>query len=275
MQGVGTVLGTLRSVIYVKAGRRSSALRELTFRMQSYADLHTLIKKQIDEGRLLCDRARGTPSLQIKAWIKVSKKCLILMENRVPTLLRGFAGLNFHVEIPDQDVVPDELGEGNRVTLVQKVDEHRWSRSRFRDRRGKAFDFDFRALQRVVDLLELADEKLQIDSAPPGPMLLAEEPGARDTQEMTADKPALPNVGSSALAEAELVAKGPNLGAHRWAKLKPTLDHLGYSKSKWATKAGVDPSVVYGYMAGTSNPNAESRKVLAEAIGLPVDQLPK
>ena len=64
-------------------------------------------------------------------------------------------------------------------------------------------------------------------------------------------------------------------GAERRAVLEPILQQKGYSRSKWATVAGVDPSVVYDYLKGTSNPNPESRKALAEAIGLSVDALPK
>ena len=54
----------------------------------------------------------------------------------------------------------------------------------------------------------------------------------------------------------------------------PILQQKGYTKSKWASVAGVDPSVVYDYVNGNSNPTAESRKALAEAIELPVDELP-
>jgi hypothetical protein len=64
-------------------------------------------------------------------------------------------------------------------------------------------------------------------------------------------------------------------GADRRAVLDPILRRKGYSRSKWANVAGVDPSVVYDYMKGDSNPNPESRKALAEAIELPVDELPQ
>jgi hypothetical protein len=66
-----------------------------------------------------------------------------------------------------------------------------------------------------------------------------------------------------------------NVGADRRAVLGPILQQKGYSRSKWAAAAGVDPSVVYDYLKGISNPNPESRKALAEAIGLSVDALPR
>jgi hypothetical protein len=85
-----------------------------------------------------------------------------------------------------------------------------------------------------------------------------------------------PKPDQSALAEAVPTVDGPNtVGEHRSAVLKPILADKGYTRSKWAKVAGVDPSVVYDYMSGNSNPNAESRKVLADAIGLAVDKLPK
>lgn len=63
-------------------------------------------------------------------------------------------------------------------------------------------------------------------------------------------------------------------GADRRAVLEPILLQKGYSRSRWAYFAGVDVSVVYGYLKGTSNPTPESRKALAGAIGLSVDALP-
>jgi hypothetical protein len=71
-----------------------------------------------------------------------------------------------------------------------------------------------------------------------------------------------------------VVASG-TAGADRRAVLEPILRDKGYSRSRWAYVAGVDPAVVYDYMKGDSNPNPESRKALAGAIGLPVDDLPK
>lgn len=49
----------------------------------------------------------------------------------------------------------------------------------------------------------------------------------------------------------------------------PVLQQKGMSPSRWADRAGVDPSVVYGYLSGKSQPRLENRKALAQAIGLP------
>jgi len=51
------------------------------------------------------------------------------------------------------------------------------------------------------------------------------------------------------------------------------LEEKGMTRSRWATLAGVDPSVVYDYLEGTSNPRADSRKALAEVIGLEPSEL--
>jgi hypothetical protein len=52
------------------------------------------------------------------------------------------------------------------------------------------------------------------------------------------------------------------------------LSDKGLTPNRWAELAGVDPKVVYGYMDGKSNPRADSRKALAEAIGLKPSDLP-
>jgi ribosome-binding protein aMBF1 (putative translation factor) len=57
--------------------------------------------------------------------------------------------------------------------------------------------------------------------------------------------------------------------------VQPHLTRLGWSKAKWASEAGVDPSVVYGYLDGSSDPRPDTRKVLAEALGIEINQLPQ
>jgi hypothetical protein len=164
--------------------------------MESCEDLHALIKKQIDEGRVISDRECGTPSDKIIAWIKVSRRCLIHMENRVPTLLRDFESLNFYFRMPEEDVLPKVLEVGDRVTLLQEPVEDRWSQSWFRDGRDHPIDFDFSALQHAVELLEWAVEKLQLDSAPEAvldlsPKLRATKRSAGNTLKMASDESAL------------------------------------------------------------------------------------
>ena len=108
--------------------------------MQSYADLHALIKKQVREGRVLGDWKSATHSDEINEWIQVSRKCLILMENLIPTLLREFEGLHFHFRVPEEAMFSEVLEEGGGMRTVAKVlkkvvaeGEDRWSQSWFFD----------------------------------------------------------------------------------------------------------------------------------------------
>jgi hypothetical protein len=108
--------------------------------MQSYADLHALIKKQVREGRVLSDWKSATHSDEINEWIQVSRKCLILMENLIPTLLREFEGLHFHFRVPEEAMFSEVLEEGGGMRTVAKVlkkvvaeGEDRWSQSWFFD----------------------------------------------------------------------------------------------------------------------------------------------
>jgi hypothetical protein len=64
-------------------------------------------------------------------------------------------------------------------------------------------------------------------------------------------------------------------GQTREAFVLPRLQKLGMSKNKWATKAGVDPSTVYDYLSGKSNPRPEARKVLAEVLEIEIADLPE
>jgi hypothetical protein len=61
----------------------------------------------------------------------------------------------------------------------------------------------------------------------------------------------------------------------RAAKINPLLKKLGFSRLRWAERAGVNPSVAYGYMDGESMPRNENRKALAEAINCPLDEFPE
>ena len=63
-------------------------------------------------------------------------------------------------------------------------------------------------------------------------------------------------------AKAELQAR------KRMAVLDPILERKGMTKNGWATKAGYDPSVVYDYCNGRSNPRPNTRNDLAKAIGI-------
>jgi hypothetical protein len=132
--------------------------------IQSYSDLHGLIKKQILDGKVISDRKSGTASDTIEEWITMSTRCLAHMEGRVPAL-REVRDLDFYRRIPEEDVISEVVEEEDKSRTVQIVDEDEWSKSWFRDGGDHAIDFNFHALQRAVELLELADEKLQLDSA--------------------------------------------------------------------------------------------------------------
>src|ERR1022692_4206792 len=161
--------------------------------MQSYADLHALIKKQIAYGMVICDRNRKTPEDELNQWRKVSWECLILVQDLGPRLAGDLDRLNLYVSMPEEDIETEVVEDGNRMALVHKVDETLWSQSWFRDDGDNPTDLNFSAIKRAVELLELADRKLRLeferDAAPvASPKLPAEQPGADNTQEMAANK---------------------------------------------------------------------------------------
>jgi hypothetical protein len=60
----------------------------------------------------------------------------------------------------------------------------------------------------------------------------------------------------------------------RSAVVAPLLASKGWSASQWANAAGVSPTIAYDYLSGKTDPRPESRKALAEALGLNVPDLP-
>lgn len=61
----------------------------------------------------------------------------------------------------------------------------------------------------------------------------------------------------------------------RNAFVEPILRKKGMTRSKWAIRSGVDPSVIYDYLSGKSSPRPESRNLMAEAIGIQERDLPE
>lgn len=57
--------------------------------------------------------------------------------------------------------------------------------------------------------------------------------------------------------------------------IKPILEQNGFSIHDWAKKAGVDFHTANNYLRGKTRPFPETRKKLADAIGIKVNQLPK
>jgi gp16 family phage-associated protein len=57
--------------------------------------------------------------------------------------------------------------------------------------------------------------------------------------------------------------------------VQPRLQEKGMSASKWADRAGFDTSVVYDYLNGKSKPRPETRKAMAEALGVTATEVPE
>jgi ribosome-binding protein aMBF1 (putative translation factor) len=57
--------------------------------------------------------------------------------------------------------------------------------------------------------------------------------------------------------------------------LIPILKEKGWTQSKWASETGIDPSIVYDYMKGLSNPRPKTRNDLADALGIKRSELPE
>jgi hypothetical protein len=100
----------------------------------------------------------------------------------------------------------------------------------------------------------------------------------RAEQEQERLATATPNVGEPSVqagkqTDVEVDGSSKGRGLRRTAVIEPILKRYGFTPGRWATKAGVDPSVVYSYVAGRSNPRPESRKCLAEAIH--IEDLPE
>jgi lambda repressor-like predicted transcriptional regulator len=65
-----------------------------------------------------------------------------------------------------------------------------------------------------------------------------------------------------------------HLSATRKAFVVPLLKKKGMTRSKLATEAGIDPSVVYDYLSGKSTPRPDNRNVIAEVLGVAESELP-
>ena len=90
-------------------------------------------------------------------------------------------------------------------------------------------------------------------------------------------KKRLAAVEATQVNDAKVKAVEPNnsVAERRRGVVMPILEDQEMSRSQWAAKAGVDPSMVYDYLEGRSTPRAHNRRAMAEAIGLTLQQLPK
>jgi hypothetical protein len=112
-------------------------------------------------------------------------------------------------------------------------------------------------------------------SVPPdsGAMVPAEPCAPPDSAAMAPTEPCAPP-DSGAMAPTEACMPTEDVAARRQAVVYPILRSLGMTVSRWAAKAGVDPSVAYGYVKGTSNPRPENRVALAEVLKAQESDLP-
>jgi lambda repressor-like predicted transcriptional regulator len=62
--------------------------------------------------------------------------------------------------------------------------------------------------------------------------------------------------------------------ARREAVIRPILRQKGWTVSAWAVQAGVDPHTAINYLKGIRRPHSGTRKLLADALGLKVKDLP-
>jgi hypothetical protein len=83
-----------------------------------------------------------------------------------------------------------------------------------------------------------------------------------------------PAIGSQEPVSTALIMAASAPQGVREIKLRPILDKKGFSSNGWATAAGLDPSVVYDYLKGKTSPRPDTRKKLAEALGIALDDFP-
>ena len=230
-----------------------------------------VLGKLIDEGKALLDRVSDAGWPELNAFRDSFRLYIRVFDELLPeeaSKLKTFTFIRF--------LTYDDSSDEDRDRLSKHADSG-WQNET--DGRYAFRDFDFGQIQTAVNWLGVLVEKLRLlplESHTPGPEISQNIPAAKAvTLPDTASAHLVPDTNATH-AEAGPAVNGPNtIGAHRWAVLEPILQQKGYSRSKWAAIAGVDPSVVYDYLKGTSNPNPESLKALADAIGVSVDALPK
>jgi hypothetical protein len=69
--------------------------------------------------------------------------------------------------------------------------------------------------------------------------------------------------------------KGTGVSSTRRQMIEPILKQKGFSVTEWASKSGVDVHTALNYLnEKTKNPDASTRKKLAEGLGINVGQFP-
>ena len=83
------------------------------------------------------------------------------------------------------------------------------------------------------------------------------------------------SVNVNSLVPPEKDADQERLSKIRCDFVEPLLKAKRWTKSKWATKAGVGKNSVYEYLYGKRKLSTENRKAMRDALGITADQLPE
>lgn len=114
---------------------------------KSYAQLLKLIEDLIATGNNISDANAGTPSVQIHSWIGTAERCLLLLEDKVPTAVSDFRRIRQSFEFK-----------------VAEDEEASSSASAYRPKGGDSLlDFSFEHLKRANDILKFAATKLELE----------------------------------------------------------------------------------------------------------------
>jgi hypothetical protein len=134
------------------------------------------------------------------------------------------------------------------------------------------------ALGLVAHELAKRDHRQTTDAAAPARVRSDTQASDATTgdDDVPADRDRLPSLEQSSLADpvAETLAIEQKR-QRRQAFVMPLLKLKRLSRLALATRAGVNPSVVYGYLAGESNPTALNHQAIAGALDVDDNDLPQ
>jgi hypothetical protein len=123
----------------------------------TYAQLHQRLQDLIARGAKVADATAGTPAAQIHDWINKAQLCLLLLEDKMPTLLADFRRMqpNFEFKV-DED---EEAGSSNSAYRPSWIDQ----RTGLKDGADVLLDFRFDLLDQANGILKLAATKLEME----------------------------------------------------------------------------------------------------------------
>jgi DNA-binding XRE family transcriptional regulator len=114
---------------------------------KSYARLAKTIQDLIVTGNKISDANAGTPSVQIHDWVRTAERCLLLLEDKLPTVVSDFRRIRQSFEFK-----------------VAEDEEASSSASAYRPKGGDVLlDFSFEHLKQAKDILKFAATKLEIE----------------------------------------------------------------------------------------------------------------